>query len=306
MGSLKYHHVLCCLDMTMGDEKILHFVKILSEAGLLDRLKVLHVIDNDFQEKVLKYAGHDSWINYKNEISQHLQEKVDAILGKGLEVEILVKGGSPLEVINTKSKSESTDLVIVGKKMKGNGTGIASNHIARSSYCDVIFIPEHWDLTVDSALVAYDFSEHAEFTLELAAEVSERLNLNDVQVLNVLASPSGYFKTGRLHLDFLEAEKIATNKNWKKEVELHSEYSNFQFETLENEKNNVAHYVELKSSQMNAPLVFMGSKGKTAGSAFLLGSVTEKFLHYGFTYPFWIHKMRGENFDLFDAVFKGD
>lgn len=306
MGSLKYHHVLCCLDLSSNDEKILHFVKLLSEAGFFDKLKVLHVIDNDFEEKVLKYASHESWISYKNDIAKILQEKVDAILGNNIEVEILVKGGSPLEVINTKSKSESTDLVLVGKKAKGQGTGISSNHIARSSYCDVVFVPENWDLKIDSALVAYDFSEHSEFTLELASEVSKRLNFNDVHVLNVLASPSGYFKTGRLHLDFLEAEKISSKKNWSKEVELRPEYSDFQFETLENEKNNVAHYVELKSSQMNAPMVFMGSKGKTASSAFLLGSVTEKFLQFGFSCPFWIHKIHGENFDLFDAVFKGD
>ena len=306
MQDRKFKNILCCLDLTDTDSKILLFARMLQDSGIIQNLKLLHVIKNDIKEKIVQYGTHELWIEHKKDIENQISIEAKKVLQNDSPFEVIVKGGSPLEVINTKSKSEDSELVIVGKKNKTEGTGIASKHIARSCLNDIVFVSDDWNGAISSTLMAYDFSEHAETTLSVAKSVSDQLGVKSFNILHIIPSPSGYFKAGRLHLDFLESEKRASLKTWEKEVELHPEYSDMTFDVLENERNNVAHYLFIKSQELDSPIVFAGSKGKTASSVFLLGSVTERLLQSQCKGPIWIHKIKGENFDLFDAFFKGD
>ncbi len=301
-----FKSVLCCLDRSAADENILTFTYELKKRGIIEKIKLLHVVNNDLEEKARQYTDNETWNNYKNDIRSGIAKQVKSIFKSEEDIDVIVRGGSPLEVINAKSKSEAVDLVIVGNKPRNHGSGIAGHHIARSALCDVLFVPENYSSTPESILCAYDFSEHAEKTMYIGLEFAKAFDIKSKKALNILASPSGYFKTGRLHNDFVESEKVSLAKKWKKEIELHPEYKDVKFEILENEKNDISHYIQVESTKMEAPIIFVGSKGKTASSSFLLGSVTEKMLMRDILVPIWIHKMHGENFDLFDALFKGD
>ncbi|QNL21746.1 universal stress protein [Hyphobacterium sp. CCMP332] len=306
MSATSFKNVLCCLDRSAVDENVLIFANQLRESGLIQNIKALHVVDSELEEKARQYTDNDAWNDFKEEIRKDIRKNIKTIFKNSDNIKVIVRGGSPLEVINTKSKSEAVDLVIVGNKKKKNGLGIAGHHIARSALCDILFVPEGYQNIPQSILCAYDFSEHSEATMNVGLSFAKTFGIKDFKALNILASPSGYFKTGRLHKDFVESEKKNLSKKWNKEVELHPRYENVDFDITENEKNDVSHYVKLKGSEMNEPIIFIGSKGKTASSSFLLGSVTEKVLMKEIESPIWIHKMPGENFDLFDAIFKGD
>lgn len=306
MSETSFKNVLCCLDRSTVDENVLIFANQLKESGIIQNIKALHVIDSEIEEKARQYTDNDAWNEFKEEIRKGIKKDINSVFKNSVNIEIIVRGGSPLEVINTKSKSEAVDLVIVGNKKKKNGLGIAGHHIARSALCDILFVPEAYQNIPQSILCAFDFSEHSEATMTVGLSFAKTFGIKDLKALNILASPSGYFKTGRLHKDFVESEKINLNKKWKKAVELHPSYENVDFDIAENEKNDVSYYIKLKGTEMNEPIIFIGSKGKTASSSFLLGSVTEKVLMKEIESPIWIHKMPGENFDLFDAIFKGD
>lgn len=301
-----YDNVLCCLDRSPADIRILEFTAQLQDANLIKHVKLLHVLTNELEDQARQYTDNNTWTSFKQDIRNAILADCKSIFKNPGEIEIIVKGGSALEVINAKSKSESADLIIVGKKRKNDGLGIASHHIARSSICDVLFVPDMDFGKPESALVGYDFSEHAEFTLQIAEHIAGKLGVKFIKTLNVLASPVGYFKSGRLHKEFLDTEKKKVLKRWNKEVELHPKYKDFHFEIMVNEKNDIAHYLIGEINQLPKCMIFLGSKGKTASSAFLLGSVTEKLLMHELDCPVWIHKMQGENFDLFDALFKGE
>ncbi len=306
MSETSFKNVLCCLDRSRADNNVLIFANQLKESGIVQNIKALHVVDREIEEKARQYTDNDAWNEFKEEIRTEIKKDIKAIFKNPENTEVIVRGGSPLEVINTKSKSEAVDLVIVGNKKKKNGLGIAGHHIARTALCDIVFVPEGYQKIPESILFAFDFSEHAEATMEVGLSYAKTFGIKDIKALNILASPSGYFKSGRLHKDFVESEKINLNKRWEKEVELHPIFKNVEFRISENEKNDVSYYIKLKGSEMNEPIIFVGSKGKTASSSFLLGSVTEKILMKEMESPIWIHKMPGENFDLFDAIFKGD
>lgn len=305
MSKSPFNNVLCCLDRSTTDESILIFTRQLKEKGFIKNIKLLHVVDNDLEEKARKYTDNERWNIFKDEIRAAIIRQVVGLFKNSGDIEIIVRAGSPLDVINSKSKSEAADLVIVGNKKKKNGFGVAGHHIARSALCDVLFVHEKHSEMPRSVLFAYDFSEHAERTMIIGLDFANTFGIQIKKALNVLASPSGYFKTGRIHKDFVDSEKTYLTKKWTKEIELHPGYKDVGFEIIENEKNDISHYIELSLKTMNNPIVFLGSKGKTASSSFLLGSVTEKILMRDIEIPIWIHKMPGENFDLFDSLFKG-
>ena len=161
MPDPEFKKVLCCLDLSSVDEKVLAFTSELKKAGILGHIKLLHVIDNDLEEKARQYSDNSVWLDYKSEIRDGIAERAAKYFDNSSDLEIIVRAGSPLEVINTKSKSEAADLVVVGNKLRKNGLGIAAHHIARSSLCDVLFVPEGDFGIPSSSLIAYDFSEHA-------------------------------------------------------------------------------------------------------------------------------------------------
>jgi nucleotide-binding universal stress UspA family protein len=301
-----YDNVLCCLDLTSTDQHITDFARWLKNAGIIGNLNFIHVISSELEEKAKEYTDFETWNKYKHGIKIDIENEIKKQFEDVGEINVIVRGGSPLEVISAESKSGSVDLTIVGKKNNSKGSGVASKHVARSSTGDVVFIPEGWDGKSESVLMAYDFSEHAERTIKTAFWVAEKLEIRDINVLNVLPSPTGFFKKGMVHRDFVDAEKNSAQKKWNKECKLHPEYAGADFLVLENEKNDISHYILTAAAGEASPIIFVGSKGKTASSAFLLGSVTEKLLLSEINNPIWIHKVYGENFDLFDAIFKGD
>lgn len=306
MPELYYDNVLCCLDLTTTDTKIIAFAKRLKNSGLIGKLSFLHVISSELEEKAREYTDYETWNSYKHGIKSDLENQIKKEFDKEEDVSIIVRSGSPLEVINAEGKSMAVKLTLVGKKNRAGGSGVASKHVARSSSGDVLFIPKGWDEKPESLLMAYDFSEHAEKTIKTAFQVARKLEIRDFNVLNVLPSPTGFFKKGMVHKDFVNAEKLAAQKKWEKECDIHPEYAVADFEAMENEKSDIAYYINAAAEKEASPIVFVGSKGKTASSAFLLGSVTEKLLLTDIHHPIWIHKIQGENLDLFDAIFKGD
>lgn len=186
MSETSFKNVLCCLDRSTVDENVLIFANQLKESGIIQNIKALHVIDSEIEEKARQYTDNDAWNEFKEEIRKGIKKDINSVFKNSVNIEIIVRGGSPLEVINTKSKSEAVDLVIVGNKKKKNGLGIAGHHIARSALCDILFVPEAYQNIPQSILCAFDFSEHSEATMTVGLSFAKTFGIKDLKALNIL------------------------------------------------------------------------------------------------------------------------
>jgi nucleotide-binding universal stress UspA family protein len=303
MNSKIYNHAQCCLDLSDSDIPILKMAKYFLEKGIIKSIGCIHVVDNDLEESIRRHYDSNTWNELKQEVREDIIAVVDEVFENKVRIQVEVIGGSAVETIDYESQKVLTELIFVGKKIKGNG--VISKQLARKSKCDIIFIPEIFNHFPSSTIVAFDFSNHAIDTLKLSLQIAAQLNIKDVNALNIIPSPTGYFQSGRLHKSFLEVEKAESFKKWnhlKKELEIPQLP---ELTLVENEMNNTTFYIEEMAFKLSNPILFLGSKGKTASTAFLLGSVTEKMINSELSHPILIHKMSDENFDLLDGLFKG-
>lgn len=300
MKTCIYNTCLCCLDLSDSDKNILSFTSFLYEKKIIEKITFIHVVNSDLEEMARKYYDDSAWDKLKSDLKTSIQAEVNNYFQDNGEINIEIRSGSPLEIIQSDQKKNKS-LTIVGRKEEGDGSGVISDHIARASKSDVLFIPTNWNLKFETALTAFDFSEHSESTIDLVNKISERIYDLNLKAIHIIPSPSNYFKSGPFHKSYIDTEKKEISTRWQSYLE--KENLKIDLKTYENKKNDPAYYISELISELENPIVFIGSKGKTAASTFLLGSVTEKLISYSLNVPIWIHKLSDENFDLLDAIF---
>jgi len=173
-----------------------------------------------------------------------------------------------------------SNLVVVGRKEKSEGSGITAKRIARNFSGHVLFVPPHAPLKITRISVPVDFSDNSARALEMALDLSQKVKNCSVRCVHIVnTAPANYYldlKTrNRLDSQFLESSKNAWDifvaKNDFKKFDVPIDFvQNFN----ESSTKILSNYF----NEQNSDLVVMGAKGHTAFENFLYGSVTEKFV----------------------------
>ena len=69
-------------------------------------------------------------------------------------------------------------------------------------------------------------------------------------------------------------------------------------------KGEPGHLIIEKAKEHHIDLILMGSRGRSASAAVLLGSVAEKLVQVNNEIPMLIFKIKGETMGFFDALFR--
>lgn len=292
------------MDLTEMDDILISKMGVLSEILGIKKLYFIHVSKNlalpdEIREKFPDLvAPEDEAI--EAEIRTLIKQKN---YPENVEIEVFAEEGSPMSTFLRWAKLKDVDLIVMGRKTTLEGSGSLAKTMAQKAPCSVLFLPERVEMKVPKKiLIPMDFSEHTNMTLEFAEKAAAEFDAR-IYPLHLYEVPTGYHKTGKSFEEFAEIMEENSRKDYEKFIK---KYNHPEFEcffVLSN-KGEPGQLIIEKAKEYGIDLILMGSRGRTASAAVLLGSVAEKLVHVNNQIPMLIFKVKGETMGFFDALFR--
>jgi nucleotide-binding universal stress UspA family protein len=194
-------------------------------------------------------------------------------------------------------QEEEIQLLLLGLKHQRDGSGLINHRLANQSPCSLLLVPAYLPDRMAKILAATDFSAHAEEALSWGQEWAQCQGAQ-LEAVHFFHLPGGYLKNagGQQELATLirqhsEAEKQAAGP-------LHAQTPcRFRPNRGHPERELLDHATEVQ-----ADLLILGSKGKTAATALLMGSFAEKVFLYNRSQALLVVKQPGENTGLWKSI----
>lgn len=207
------------------------------------------------------------------------------------EVGIAIREGQPYQALVKLAREMDADLLVMSRKEHSSGSGITAKKIARKLDCDLLFVPERLSTTIESILVAVDFSENSARALEKALYLADRLSLRQkLSCLHIMDNPP-LSRAGDMDIYKLSGKSVLEisrerYERFLKEYELDG--SRLEPLFVESWDEDPGLTIRSTAHEMGADLVVMGAQGHSAIQRFFLGSVTENLVELDESHLIWI------------------
>jgi nucleotide-binding universal stress UspA family protein len=298
-----FKHMLVGLKLNAQDEKTVRYASAIGGLLKSERITFLTVSGKPELPEGLRAkfpelfdSGHDRAKKLAQEaIDKHFQ------IVSGTSVECRAVEGDRLEEILRFIKENDVDLMLLSKKLDRGDGGILAEKLARKAPCSVLIIPRDQEPRITRILVALDFSEYSSDALEKAVKIASACGINELDCLHVYGVPTGYSRTGKSYEEFADIVLENSRKDFEKYIdrqELHGIAVKPLFELNERPSKAIAEVAE----RNGCDLVVVGARGRSAGAAVILGSVTERLLRLC-KQPVLAVKRKDHCMGLLDAIF---
>lgn len=248
------------LDLTEMDNLILDYLHTLTNrAGEHPDLVITHNIKYELDDDVNDLLDQPLQTIIYEELLAKIQERLPNYQG---DCQLLVtQEGSTIEAFETAIKQHNADLLVVGKKLTFDGSGITTARIMRLNLCSVLVIPEGTKLEFSRVLFPIDFSKNSARALHLGMQMLTQAKDFEVKALHVYHIPQVYFpyipvKTTASGMDKKAKEEykhfIAKNKLKSKELPC---------DFIDGKGNSVVKNIVAEARNFKAHLITVGSKG---------------------------------------------
>ena len=297
----RYHRLLVGLDLSDHDDTLVHYTGLVSRMAHSDAVRFVHV----YRPAPVFSEVYPEYYSPLDDTAGQLREDLSTLIDYNFEgpshadVRCELVEGSPLAEMLRAAKDGDTDLVVVGKDERG---GTLAEKLARKAPCSVLVVPPEARPDIRRVLVPVDFSRHAADAVDVAVAFAEAAGLDELHLLHVYAVPTGYYKLGKTY-----DEARASMRRFAEE-----RYAAF-VETLDLrglkpiphlvEGENAPQTVCEEAEKLEADLLMVGTRGRTASAAVLLGSVAEKMVRQA-NLPVVVVKRKGATLTLLDALFE--
>jgi nucleotide-binding universal stress UspA family protein len=302
--------ILIALDLTEMDATLIHFAAFIVKNSAAERLYFVNVIRNfHIPESVLKeFPGLvDTAIGERKEkmkavVQENFQIEDERL--KQLKIQYIVKDGAPAKKLLQVAQDSDIDLIIAGRKVALEGSGVLVQRLARRAACSLLIVPEGSQPRVKKVLIPSDFSEDSKLALQAAIAMAAR-NAPDVQLVvqNVYHVPPGYHYSGKSFEEFTDIMEKHAKKDFKKfikEIDLKG-YKVKDVYSLD-KNDNLMTDIYQKAIEIGADGIVMGAKGRTAATALFLGSIAERAIQMNTRFPLMIVRPKGQNAGFMDFI----
>ncbi len=278
-----FNNVLVATDFSPMDEKLLTFVRQLSNQVIVKRLHLAHIIPS-----ILIPANTDENIQKLFVDAYPLDEKIEDVLmgqadplfaNSSVEVDVLVREGRTYPKLVELIEQLDIDLLVVGQKNESSGSGITAKRIARKVDCHVLFVPEELPDQLDNVLVPVDFSKDSAKAMHMAIELAtEDATINALNVIQIPRSDTYYgMSLQPAYWDVLKEAAWRSFDDFQVKYGLYDD--RMQKDVVDNYHNNIAACIQDFQKERPVDLIVLGAQGHTAFEKFLFGSVTESLIN---------------------------
>ena len=283
---MNFRTVIAAMDLSSTDEQIVKFTSNLAPILGMKQLYFMHIVRD------LTHPAHPNLEFHRLFSQDHpLDEKVKASLQKtvgrsfehadayGINVE--VHEGKPYQKLLHWAEVKQSDLVLVGKKEKSEGSGITARRLAHRLTCSILFVPELAPKAIRRIVVPIDFSEHAAKALNVALATAKKIGPEvEVAAVNVIETMAlNQFPGNFAYAETVEAFKTANQRAYHKMLDDNAiNAGGLGVSYIEDPFENVAVQLNEYLKEHPADLVVMGAEGHSHFENFLFGSVTEQFV----------------------------
>ncbi len=289
------NHFLVCLDLTDMDALLIRYAANLCR--LLDdveRVYFMHNIKFDYPEegKVLLRELDQPLAAV---VQESLEEKIGRhFLADRSEVtwELIVREADHTqEAITEVVNEQEVDLVLLGKKIRYDGSGLVGEKLLRNGqfHASLLLTPETAHYQIDNILAPIDFSRNSARAVRMADELRQKTGA-EISYQHVFHIPAHYFP-------YIPVK----NMSHKMESQAKREYERFiknqhlpkapcEFSFSEGESTARTIYNHALAERKD--LIVVGSRGKNALNTLLVGSVALQLLKLDLHIPLLIIRDR--------------
>jgi len=302
----KFQRMLVALDLSDMDIFVVKYASMIAKIFEIDAIYFLNVTTSlELPEEIQEKYG-----NVIAPVDETLIKEMELVINENFvkpencDVHMTVLAGTVTDEILKFAKVKVVDLMLLGRKEKLSGSGLNSRKIAKGTASSIIFVPEDTTYELNKVLISIDYSEHSQMAFEIGIDIQKK---SGAQLLsnNVYRVPVGYAKSGKSYEEFsnimLENTKEQCDKFFKK---LNLDNVSYEHTYALDDDPHPADKIYKTGTELGVDMIILGSKGRSSGAAFLIGSVAEKLLMEDRDIPLFLVKKGKENMSFLEALFK--
>jgi nucleotide-binding universal stress UspA family protein len=283
------------LDEWPDDKDVLAYVVRVAELFAPDSVDVVYLArrEDDHPDGPLDHEGI-----LREHLTDELMERVHLRVERRNAVDTMLKTAREREL----------DLILAGRTLPSSqlAVGHAFNRLARKAPCHVLLIPEGASVHLARILVPVDFSPHAKLTLQTAVALARACGeaRPQIHILHAFQVGYGYTKTGRSLEDVVrDMQELYRDRltDFIKDVD----FGGVPVELYSVAADHPEAAIVDCAQTRKVDLLCIGSRGKTAAAAALLGGIADRIVAQA-SVPVLIVKQKGETLNLLDALFGRD
>lgn len=302
----RFKRILIALDISELDQTLINFASFMNRCSSTEEIYFVNIVRNlEVPDEVLR--------EFPNMITNALEErmatmkaKVDQYLDSDAlsKVQFIVKEGQIAKQTLKIAEEKDIDLIVTGRREKSEDSGLLSQRLARRATCSLLIVPEGTKPGTNKLLVPSDFSDYSVIALEKAIEITEKNHLtSELVIQNVYSVPNGYHYTGKNFEEFSEVMKRHAQKDYRtfiKKVNLKNAKITPVY-SLDEDEDPVEDIYKM-AEKIQADGIVIGAKGRTATTAFFLGSMAEKLIQIDSKFPLLVVRPKRKNAGILDLI----
>jgi nucleotide-binding universal stress UspA family protein len=199
-----------------------------------------------------------------------VHDRINEVVARSLPgAGVQVLEGDPLDSIL--DAATGADLILIGQDRSDRRRTLV-RRLAMKAPCSVWMVPEGWKAAIGRVLAPVDFSERSADTLDLATWLVEATGQDECDALHVYfnEAPATYEEFDEVMVD----DAAQAFSLFIAPIDLHGVFARPAFE----ESARVAPAILRFAESKRTGLIVMGTRGRSASAAVLLGSETEQVL----------------------------
>lgn len=226
-----------------------------------------------------------------NDMAAHMRraadEAIDAasqVLGRKHKVKIttVVRDGAVVEELAAAIKEHKIDLLVMGTGAVHTGDphrlGITAKRIAHKIAHDMVFVRPGSEGPWDRIMATTDFSGPSGEALQRACVIAKQFGVKSFPVIHSLVVPETFLRIGLDETDVTNKLKAYAEKEFKEWLAKYSADTKGLTIDPVIRVGSPSEVVVIEARNRNTQLIVVGSQGRTASAAVLLGNVAERII----------------------------